>query len=138
MSEMDLPDPAELQEKGSKSFTRHVALVTAIYAVLLSITSLGGSNATKDMMLAQQQAADQWAFYQAKNIRGHQTRLVRLQLEREIAARSAQTDRDERADLLLADLAEEEERYDNEKKEIEQKARGLEHERDVNRSKDPY
>ena len=38
----------------------------ALYAVMLAITSLGGNNAEKEMMLAQQQASNEWAFYQAK------------------------------------------------------------------------
>ncbi len=63
MAEVELPDPEELEEVKGKQFTRRVALTTAIYAVLLAITSLGGNNAMKEMLLAQQQASDQWAFY---------------------------------------------------------------------------
>jgi hypothetical protein len=36
---------------------------------VLSIAALGGNNSVKEMLLAQQQASDQWAFYQAKVIR---------------------------------------------------------------------
>ena len=39
---------------------------------------------------------------------------------------------------LLARFAEEEKRYNAEKKDIEKQAKALEHERDVNRAKDPY
>jgi len=39
---------------------------------------------------------------------------------------------------MLARMNEEEARYVKEKKEIEQEAKKLEHERDINRSKDPY
>ena len=55
MAEIELPNPEELRELKEKHFSRRVALMTAVYAVLLAITSLGGNNATKDMMLAQQQ-----------------------------------------------------------------------------------
>ena len=44
----------------------------------------------------------------------------------------------ERVEGLLKKTAEEEARYNAEKKEIEKEARELEHERDVNRNKDPY
>lgn len=69
MSEMELPNPEELEEAAGKGFSRRVALTTALYAVLLAITSLGGNNATKDMMLSQQQSSNQWAYYQAKSIK---------------------------------------------------------------------
>jgi len=39
---------------------------------------------------------------------------------------------------MLKKMTEEEARYGSEKREIEKEARKLEHERDVNRSKDPY
>src|SRR5512143_779542 len=71
MAEVELPEPEELREKSKNTFSKRVALVTAIYAVMLAITSLGGNNATKEMMLSQQQASDQWAFYQAKALREH-------------------------------------------------------------------
>jgi hypothetical protein len=38
---------------------------------VLPLTSLGGNNATKEMLLSQQQASDQWAFYQSKALREH-------------------------------------------------------------------
>jgi hypothetical protein len=71
MADVELPNPGELEEVREKQFTKRVALTTAIFAVILAITSLGGGNSMKDMILAQQQASDQWAFYQAKVIREH-------------------------------------------------------------------
>ena len=78
MADIELPNPEEIAELKATAFTRRVALTTAIYAVILAISSLGGSNSTKDMMLAQQKAADLWAHYQAKAIREHQSRGERL------------------------------------------------------------
>jgi len=137
---VELPDPEELEELRGKRFTRRVAMTTAVYAVLLAITSLGGNNAMKEMLLAQQQASDQWAFYQAKVIREHLYRSQKMRLELDLLERSQfmKPDVKEKADALLKKMAEEEARYNKEKKEIEQEARKLEHERDVNRAKDPY
>ena len=81
MSEVELPNPEELEEHKAKAFTRHVALTTAIFAVILAISSLGGSKAMKEMLLSQQQASDQWAFYQAKTIREHFYRGQKERLE---------------------------------------------------------
>ena len=140
MTEVELPNPEELEEKAERSFSRRVALVTAVYAVVLAITSLGGNNATKEMLLAQQQSSDQWAFYQAKAIREHQYRAQAFRLEAELAERGATMPPAARAkyEELRAKFADEEKRYNAEKKDIEKEAKTLEHERDRNRDKDPY
>jgi hypothetical protein len=84
MAEVELPKPDELHEHAANSFSRRVALVTAIYAVVLAIAALGGNHAMKEMLLAQQQSSDQWAFYQAKVIREHQYRGQKLRLEADL------------------------------------------------------
>ncbi|OLB06393.1 MAG: hypothetical protein AUH14_06295 [Candidatus Rokubacteria bacterium 13_2_20CM_69_15_1] len=139
MPEVELPNPEELEERREKHFSRRVALTTAIYAVALAIASLGGNNAMKEMLLAQQQSSDQWAFYQAKVIREHQYRGLRLQLEAQLAEPSSLKGA-ERAKLeaLAARFGEEEKRYNTEKKDIEKDAKKLEHERDRHRNRDPY
>ena len=140
MTEVELPNPEELEERRGKAFTRRVALTTAIYAVVLAIASLGGNNATKEMLLAQQQASDLWAFYQAKSIREHQYRAQKQRLEVDLAERGSAMKPEGRKkfEALMTNFAEEEKRYNAEKKEIEKDAKKLEHERDVNRTKDPY
>jgi hypothetical protein len=139
MSEVELPNPEELEELKGKAFTRRVALTTAIFAVLLAITSLGGSNAMKEMLLAQQQASDQWAFYQAKAVREHFYRGQKMRLELDLLEKdSLKPEVKKRYEELLGKMTAEEARYSTEKKEIETEAKHLEHERDVNRDKDPY
>jgi len=140
MPEVELPNPEELEERKGKTFTRRVALTTAIYAVVLAIASLGGNNATKEMLLSQQQASDLWAFYQAKSIREHQYRAQKQRLEVDLAERgpAMKPEGRKKFEALMTNFAEEEKRYNAEKKEIEKDAKKLEHERDVNRTKDPY
>ncbi len=140
MPDVELPNAEELEEIRGNAFTRTVALTTAVYAVVLAITALGGSNAMKEMLLAQQQSSDQWAFYQAKVIREHQYHITRLRLEVELAERGASMAPEARQqyEALLAQATEEEKRFNTEKKDIEKEAKRLEHERDVNRDKDPY
>ena len=117
-----------------------MALTTAIFAVLLAITSLGGNNAMKEMILAQQQASDLWAFYQAKVIREHLYRGQVLRLEIDLLEKQGSQSPQVKKELeaLLQKFKEEEQRYGSEKKEIEKEAKKLEHERDLNRNKDPY
>jgi hypothetical protein len=138
--EVELPNPEELHERAEDQFGRRVALVTAVYAVILAVASLGGNNAMKEMLLAQQLSSDQWAFYQAKVIREHQYRGQKLRLELELEERgpALRPEVRDKAQALLARFAEEEKRYNAEKKDIEKQAKALEHERDVNRAKDPY
>jgi hypothetical protein len=139
VAEVELPDPEELEERRDKSFSRRVALTTAVYAVILAIASLGASNAMKHMLLAQQQSSDQWAFYQAKVIREHLYRAQKLVMEAELAdVAAARGPRQEKQQALATKFAEEEKRYNAEKKDIEKDAKKLEHERDFYRTRDHY
>ncbi len=140
MSEAELPNLDELDEIKNKTFTKRVALATGIFAVVLAIASLGGKNATKEALLAQQQASDQWAFYQAKVIREHQYSIEKLHLEVDLAERGSnmRPETRQKFETLMARFADEEKRYNNEKKDIEKEAKKLEHERDISRDKDSY
>jgi hypothetical protein len=140
MAEVELPDREELAELSKDRFSKRVALLTAFFAVLLAITSLGGNNAAKEMMLAAQQASNQWAFYQSKAMRENLYRLQRLQLEAGVLERQGQMAAAARAryDELLKQLSTEEIRYRTEKKEIEQEAKRQEEVRNRNMAKDPY
>jgi hypothetical protein len=139
VAEVELPDPEELEERRDKSFSRRVALTTAVYAVVLAIASLGASNAMKHMLLAQQQSSDQWAFYQAKVIREHLYRAQALVMQAELAdTAAARGPRQEKLQALATRFAEEEKRYNAEKKDIEKDAKKLEHERDFYRTRDRY
>lgn len=143
MAEIEVPDPKEIEEKGNDPFTRVVALMVAVYAVLLAVTALGGSNAGKDMMMAQQQMTNQWAFYQAKVVRGNMYLLAQQQMEREIAdlkdAPAPGNDaKIKRREESLKDYKKRAERYESEKTDIETKAREHEAERDLAARRDPY
>jgi uncharacterized protein DUF4337 len=140
MAETELPNPEELREHRQDAFARRVALVTAIFAVILAVAALGGNHAMKEMLLAQQKSSDQWAFYQAKVIREHQYRGQKLRLEVDLLERgpSARPEVREKLEALLKQFAEEEKRYNEEKKDIEKEAKKLEHERDVWQARDPY
>lgn len=140
MAEVDLPNLEELEEIKAKTFTKRIALTTAIFAVLLAITSLGGNNAMKEMLLAQQQSSDQWAFYQSKAMREHLYKTNGLRIELDLLERGAgmKPEAKKRYEAMLKDMRAEEMRYGEEKKKIEEEAKHLEAERDKNMGKDPY
>ena len=96
---MDAKDASELIEGGDDHAAENnrqknrTALTISIFAMVLAITSLGGSNAGKDITQENILAANTYAFYQAKSIR--QTTLkvaaadMELQLLREPAMNTA-------------------------------------------------
>ena len=139
MSEVELPDSKELLEFKEKRFTKRIALVMALYAVMLAITSLGGNNAAKDMMLAQQQASNEWAYYQAKASREHQYRVQHMLVKALLLERGNTMNAAAKAmyEELARTSSEEERRFAGEKKGIEAKAKALEQTRDTNLSRDP-
>jgi len=140
MAEVELPNPKELHEQSEDRFGRRVALVTAVFAVILSISSLGGNNATKEMLLAQQKSSDHWAFYQAKVIREHLYRAQTQRLEVDLLERGAalRPEVREKLEALAKKWDEEEKRYNAEKKDIEKDAKKLEGVRDLSATRDPY
>ena len=139
MAEIEVPNPNEIHERGETTFGRRAALTTAVYAVVLSIAALGGNNTVKEMLLKQQQASDQWAFYQAKVIREHQYRGQKMALEAQLAEPSNLKGAERaKVEALAARFAEEEKRYNEEKKEIEAEAKKLEAARDHRRERHPY
>ena len=68
---MKAEDAAEMmdQEKQNDRFKQRAAVSIAILAMFLAITGLGGANAGKEATNNNIYAANQYAFYQAKNIR---------------------------------------------------------------------
>ena len=70
----------ELAEEADGRSRQWVAIFISSMAVILAITSMGGGNATKDMMNANIVVNDTYAFYQAKNIRQNEMRLAADQL----------------------------------------------------------
>jgi hypothetical protein len=71
-----MPDEiSELHEQAEEG-ARHpnlapVTMTMAILAVLVAAVSLMGHRAHTEELLSQTQATDQWAYYQAKDIRRH-------------------------------------------------------------------
>lgn len=97
-----------------------VSVTMAILAALVAVVSLLGHRAHTEEVVLQAKSSDQWAYYQAKNIRRHSDEFF-------VDLTSVQSTTDAAA---LAKLREkymaEAERYKDEQKEIEDKARELE------------
>jgi len=99
-----------------------VTLTMAILAVLVATVSLLGHRSSTEEVILQNKVTDQWSYYQAKNIRRHNDELI-ANLTGVVAARDA-----EAAAKLQETMRTEAERFRDEQKELEAKARELEQE----------
>jgi len=106
-------------------WTLPVAITISILAVLVAMATLMGHRSSIEAVLLQTQASDQWAYYQAKNIRLHEMQSV--------ADLIGVLDRGEKekAEALREKYKSEIERYEKDKDQISEKAKELENERAV-------
>jgi len=136
----------EFEEKENRedSFRRRVALLISVLAMLLAIVSAAGGKTAKEMITAAIGASDSWAFYQAKSIRQTSYQLAGDEIETLLLANPGLS---EEARKTLTErqthYRDTVKRYDSEadgsgKKELQEKARELEHERDVATAREPY
>ena len=118
-------------------FRRITGIYVGVIAMLLAIATLGGAEATKEMLNANIHASDTYAFYQAKNIRQTLYQTSTAQLELLAAGAAALSDGDKaKTAALIKRYRETVERYESEpatgdgKKELMAKAKDWEHKRD--------
>jgi preprotein translocase subunit SecD len=99
-----------------------VTLTMAILAVLVATVSLLGHRSSTEEIILQNKVTDQWGYYQAKNIRQHTDELF-ADLAGVIASKDA-----EAAAKVQEKYRGQVDRYKDDKKELETKARELEQE----------
>lgn len=142
---MTFKDLAEAVDSEKTHRDRLIAVYIGILAVILAISGVGGGNATKDATARNIEAANIWAFFQAKNIRRHEIRLQIAEFEVLLAAQPGIPE-PARAKIedQIAKLRKDEARYTSEPEtgegteELSAKARSLEKQRDRAMAKDPY
>ena len=80
---MEANDASEMMEaeKTTDKFRQRAAIMIAVMAMLLAITSLGGSNAGKEAVNNNVLASNYFNFYQAKNMRQTAIALAADQIE---------------------------------------------------------
>jgi hypothetical protein len=100
-----------------------VSLTMAVLAVLVAVVTLLGHRAHTEEVVLQAKSSDQWAYYQAKNIRRHTDELFT-----DLTSVTATSGDRETLNKLREKYSQEAERYKGEQKQIEEKARDLEDE----------
>ena len=100
-----------------------LALSTAIMAVLAALTTLYMGKFSSRAIMAQGQESDQWAYYQAKSIKGHTFEVNKKTLELlYITQKGMSPEAAAEYQKTLSKYGEEIKRYEGEKKEIKDKA----------------
>ncbi len=111
------------------TFPRNVAILVAFIAAILAIAEIGGKAAQNAYLTLHVTASDDWAFYQAKNIRSNLYSLNADVLES--LPNAAEPDKRKKIDAARAEAK----RLDDDEKSVgrkqaAEKARRSEHERD--------
>ena len=93
--------------------------------MLVAIATLLGHRASTEALMLQTKATDQWAYFQAKNIRLHE-----MQSVADMLGAFTPVDK-EKAESLREKYQKEAERYEKEKDEVSKQAKEFESERDL-------
>lgn len=134
----------ELPEHGNDPFRTRCAMLVSSLAMCLAIASLGGNNASKESMANNILAANAYAFYQAKSIRQTDYKIAADDIQIQLANEKLTPAAKALLEKKLADYQKNIQRYESEpetgdgKKELMQKAKEYEHERDIALRQDPW
>ena len=133
-----------LEEAVEASGNKLTAVYIAVLAVLLAICGIGDDDASKTAVRSNIEAANTYAFFQAKNIRQTDYELAVDAFEAQLKHPSSDAELRNFLSERIGSYRQKIARYDSEpatgegKKELLEKARGLEAERDLALKRDPY
>ncbi len=121
-SEMEAIDTAKeaAEEARERKHLAPISLTMAILAVLIATVSLLGHRSHTEEILLQNRATDQWAYYQAKNIRRNNLEAL------DDVLTALKNTKEERAQEVQKRFHEEIDKYRDQQKDIQNEARSLE------------
>jgi hypothetical protein len=117
-----------MAEESKEKWLNYLALTTVIFAVCATLSTFKGAGFSTKSVMSQTQAANQWAYYQSKSIKGYLYEIQREALELEIKkdqSRLAKATRDEYEKKIML-YSQKLKKYDEEKAEISKEAKRLE------------
>jgi predicted RNase H-like nuclease (RuvC/YqgF family) len=121
-----------MAEEPKEKWLNYLALTTVILAVCATLSTFKGAGYSTRSVLSQTQASDQWAYYQAKSIKGYLYEIQKEALELEFkkdkikGSMSLARDYEKKIEIYSQKLK----RYEGEKAEIKKEAEKLESLRD--------
>ncbi len=127
MSNLKTTEKTALSARITAKLPVLIAVTTLIFAVCATLASFKAAGYGNRMVLAQTQASDQWAYYQAKSIKETLYQVQHDILEAEMK----QSVRPEEFQEKLRQFEKEVRRYKEEKNEINNQALAKEQERDL-------
>ncbi len=121
-----------MAEEKKEPWLSYLALTTVVFAVCATLSTLKGGGFSTRSVMSQSQASDQWAYYQAKSIKGYVYDVQKEKLELELKTIKTKLSRSVVSDYekKIEAYKEKTEKYDKEKEEIKKKAEELEAMRD--------
>jgi hypothetical protein len=129
-----LPETTMSEEK-KETWLNYLALTTVVLAVCATLSTFKGGSYSTRSVLSQTQAANQWAYYQSKSIKGYlyeiRLRELEIEIKDNVRAWPPATMADYKA--LAAEYAAQVRRYEGEKALIQAEARKLEAQAAVDR-----
>jgi len=120
----EIMEAHEARSLEDSRLTLPVAVTLSILAVLVAIATLLGHRASTEEIILQTKATDQWALFQAKNIRLHE-----MQGFADLLGTLSPVDK-EKTEALREKYLKETGRYEQEKDEVSEQAKELEKERE--------
>lgn len=141
MASTEAQDLLETSSDRSKTAS---ALLVSVLAMILAIASVGGSNSMKDATMNNILAANDYAFYQAKNIRQTAYKIAADELQIRLADEKLSAGARTLIETKLKAYQKNIDRYESEpdtnegKKELLLLAKQHEHERDIALRRDPW
>lgn len=117
-----------MADEKKEPWLNYLALTTVILAVCATLSTFKGGGFSTRSVLSQTQASDQWAYYQAKSIKGYLYELQKEKLELELKMRGpkAPSSLTEEHQKKIDSYAKNIKRYNEEKAQIEKDARKFE------------
>ncbi len=121
-----------MAEEPKEKWLNYLALTTVILAVCATLSTFKGAGFSTRSVLYQTQAANQWAYYQAKSIKGYLYEIQKEALELEFkknktnSAKSLNDEYEKKIALYLKKIK----KFDEEKAEISREAKKMETIRD--------
>jgi hypothetical protein len=121
-----------MAEEKKEPWLNYLALTTVILAVCATLATFRSGGYSTRSVMSQTQASDQWAYYQAKSIKGYLYEMQKEQYELTLKGLSGKAAQATVADYKkkIAEYEKKIARYDSEKAQIQKDAKALEAVRD--------
>ena len=117
-----------MAEEKKEPWLNYLALSTVILAVCATLSTFKAGGFSTRSVMSQTQASDQWAFYQAKSIKGYLYEMQREKFELELKGLSGKAAREQAAEYAkkIEDYGKKIAKYEAEKAQIQQDAKKFE------------